>query len=66
MDKYIKLLFCGETVPLFIGTGLFVLVRDVPILKKKKLIKESNIAKVLGYTYIFGSIVGFIAVRVLI
>lgn len=60
---YIERLFCKETVVLFIFTGLFLLLRDVPLLKREELVRESLIAKVLGYTYIFASFIFFLIIR---
>ncbi|QUH19687.1 CLC_0170 family protein [Alkaliphilus sp. B6464] len=57
---YIKALFNVNMLVIFILVGLFLLLRDVPLLKKRKLNKESTIAKILAYTYIFGSIALFI------
>lgn len=56
---YIRLLFGIEMLFIFVSVGLFLLIRDVPLLKNKKLKKESIIARTLGYTYIFGSIILF-------
>lgn len=61
--EYIELLFGIEMLILFVAAGLFLLIWDVPILKKKMLRKESTILKVLGYIYIFGSIILFIIVK---
>jgi len=52
-------------ISIFILVGLFLLIRDVPLLKKKKFDKESTIAKVLGYLYIFGSIAMFIVAKMI-
>lgn len=60
---YIKLLFGIEMVVLFMFAGLFSLIRDVPLLKKKGLGKESSIIRVLSYVYIFGSIILFIIIK---
>ena len=60
---YIKLLFGIEMLSLFVSVGLFLLIRDVPLLNKKMLRRESIIIKLLGYIYIFGSIILFIIVR---
>ncbi len=60
---YIKMLFGIEMVLLFVFVGLFLLIRDVPLLKKKKLRKESIILRALGYIYIFGSIILFIIIK---
>lgn len=60
---YIKMLFGIEMVLLFVFVGLFLLIRDVPLLKKKKLRKESIILRALGYIYIFGSIILFIIIN---
>ncbi len=57
---YIKTLFSVNMPVIFILVGLFLLLRDVPLLKKRKLNKESTIAKVLAYIYILGSIALFI------
>lgn len=57
---YIRTLFNINILVIFILVGLFLLLRDVPLLKKRKLNKESTIAKVLAYIYIFGSIALFI------
>ena len=48
-----------------VGIGLFLLVRDVPILKKKKLKKESSMAKVLGYFYVVAGVALFILAEIL-
>ncbi len=63
--KYIQMLFEFNMVILFIGTGLFSLLIDVPLLKKRKLKKESIIAKTLGYLYILGSIALFIVAKII-
>jgi len=60
---YIKLLFGIEMLFLFVFVGLFLLIRDVPLLNKKMLRRESIIIKLLGYIYIFGSIILFIIIR---
>ncbi len=60
---YIKLLFGIEMLTLFVSVGLFLLLRDVPLLNKKMLRRESIIIRLLGYIYIFGSIILFIIVR---
>jgi len=60
---YIKLLFGIEMLFLFVSVGLFLLIRDVPLLNKKMLRRESIIIKLLGYIYIFGSIILFIIIR---
>ncbi|HZJ76691.1 MAG TPA: CLC_0170 family protein [Oscillospiraceae bacterium] len=60
---YIKLLFSVEIVFLFVSVGLFALIRDVPLLKKRNLKKESIILNILGYVYIFGSIILFIIIK---
>lgn len=60
---YIKLLFGIEMLTLFVSVGLFLLIRDVPLLNKKMLRRESIIIRLLGYIYIFGSIILFIIVR---
>lgn len=57
---YIRTLFNINILVIFILVGIFLLLRDVPLLKKRKLNKESTIAKVLAYIYIFGSIALFI------
>ena len=60
---YIKMLYGIEMVSLFTSVGLFLLIRDVPLLKEKRLKKESNIIKILSYVYIFGSIILFIIIK---
>ena len=60
---YIKLLFGVEMLFLFVSVGLFLLIRDVPLLKKKMLRRESAVIRLLGYIYIFGSIILFIIVK---
>ncbi|HZX21869.1 MAG TPA: CLC_0170 family protein [Clostridia bacterium] len=60
---YIKLLFGIEVAVLFIFVGLFSLIWDVPLLKKKGLERESVVIRVLGYVYIFGSIILFIIIK---
>ncbi|HZK37327.1 MAG TPA: CLC_0170 family protein [Clostridia bacterium] len=60
---YIKLLFGIEMLTLFVSVGLFLLLRDVPLLNKKMLRRESTIIRLLGYIYIFGSIILFIIIR---
>ena len=60
---YIKLLFGIEMLTLFVSVGLFLLIRDVPLLNKKMLRRESIIIRLLGYIYIFGSIILFIIIR---
>ncbi|HZK56744.1 MAG TPA: CLC_0170 family protein [Clostridia bacterium] len=60
---YIKLLSSVEIVVLFISVGLFALIRDVPLLRKKGLKRESSIIRTLGYVYIFGSIVLFVITK---
>ena len=60
---YIKLLFGIDMLSLFVSVGLFLLIRDVPLLKKKMLRRESAVIKILGYIYIFGSIILFIIVK---
>jgi len=62
---YIRTRFTGSMISIFILVGLFLLIRDVPLLKKKKFDKESTIAKVLGYLYIFGSIAMFIVAKII-
>lgn len=62
---YIKTRFTIGLVSIFVIIGLFVLIRDVPLLKKKKLDKESTIAKTLGYLYIFGSIAMLIVANII-
>lgn len=62
---YIKARFGGNMLGIFILTGLFILLRDVALLKKRQLVRESLIAKVLGYLYIFGSIALFIVARII-
>ncbi|NMA04223.1 MAG: hypothetical protein GX925_05890 [Clostridiales bacterium] len=54
---YMKLLFSTEIVVLFISVGLFSLIRDVPLLRKKGLGRESDAIRILSYVYIFGSII---------
>lgn len=60
---YIKMLFGIEMVLLFVFVGLFLLIRDVPLLKRKMLKRESIILRALGYIYIFGSIILFIIIK---
>ncbi|SES94600.1 hypothetical protein SAMN05660297_00961 [Natronincola peptidivorans] len=43
--------------------GLFLLLRDVPLLRKKKLKRDMKIAKFLGYAYIIGGITLFVALK---
>ncbi|MBU5676092.1 hypothetical protein KQI88_06655 [Alkaliphilus sp. MSJ-5] len=62
---YIRTLFNVNMLVIFILVGLFLLLRDVPLLKKKKLNKESNIANALAYIYIFGSIALFIIAKMI-
>ncbi|MDI9476017.1 MAG: CLC_0170 family protein [Natronincolaceae bacterium] len=61
--SYIKLLFGIEMAVLFVFAGLFSLIRDVPLLRKKGLGRESKAIKILGYVYIFGSIILFTIVK---
>lgn len=61
--NHIKLLFSVEVVFLFVSVGLFILIRDVPLLKKKNLKRESIVLRILGYMYIFGSIIFFIVAK---
>ncbi len=44
--------------------GVFLLARDVPLLRKKKMIRDMKIAKVLGYFYIIGGIILYVFARV--
>jgi len=62
---YIKMRFGANMLAIFILTGSFILIRDVSLLKKKQLMRESLIAKVLGYLYIFGSIALFIVAKII-
>lgn len=62
---YIKTRFTVSLVSIFVIIGVFALIRDVPILKKKKLNKESTIAKTLGYLYIFGSIAMLVVANII-
>lgn len=62
---YIRTRFNINMLVIFILVGLFLLLRDVPILKKRKLNRESTIAKILGYLYIFGSITMFIVAKII-
>jgi len=43
--------------------GFFLLLRDVPQLRKKKLLRDMKIAKVLGYIYLIGGSILFIAAK---
>lgn len=63
ISTYMKMLFDTEMIFLFIASGLFLLMRDEPLLRSKKLKRESTIAKALGYTYIIGSIILSIVTR---
>lgn len=51
-----KGVFNLAVLTLCILIGLFLILFDSPILLKKKLFKESILAKTLGFIYIFGSI----------
>ncbi len=62
---YIRTRFNVNMLSIFILVGLFMLIRDVPLLKKKKLDKESAIAKVLGYLYILGGTTMYIIARII-
>lgn len=43
--------------------GFFLLLRDVPQLRKKKLLRDMKIAKVLGYIYLIGGSILFIVAK---
>ncbi|AOY75182.1 hypothetical protein CLFO_40890 [Clostridium formicaceticum] len=62
MEKF-KEIYDGYMLVLVVFVGLFLLLRDVPLLRKKKLRRDMKIAKVLGYTYIIAGIVLFIIVK---
>ncbi|KAB3532483.1 CLC_0170 family protein [Alkaliphilus serpentinus] len=52
----LKDLFTLPILFLFIFIGVFLLLVDVPLLKRKKYDREALMAKLLGYAYIAGSI----------
>ncbi|KJF25397.1 hypothetical protein TZ02_18880 [Clostridium aceticum] len=62
MGKF-KEIYDGYMLVLVVFAGTFLLLRDVPLLRKKKLIRDMKIAKVLGYTYIVGGIALFIIAK---
>ncbi len=62
---YIKILFGTQMMFLFVAVGLFLLIRDVPLLKRKMFRRESAVIRLLGYVYIFGSIILLIIVKFL-
>jgi len=43
--------------------GFFLLLRDVPQLRKKKLLRDMKVAKVLGYIYLIGGSILFIVAK---
>lgn len=63
--EHLQGLFTFPILAFCIGIGLFLLIVDVPKLRKQKYQKESLIAKLLGYTYIFGSIALFIVFKII-
>lgn len=68
MDKFMKRfseLYDGYMLFLVIFIGLFLLLRDVPILEKVGLKRDMKIAKVLGYVYIIGGSILFVIARIL-
>lgn len=63
LEKFFTI-FDGYMLALCLFVGIFLLLRDVPILRKKKLMKDMKIAKFLGYAYIIGGITLFIIARI--
>ncbi|ABR50672.1 hypothetical protein Amet_4601 [Alkaliphilus metalliredigens QYMF] len=59
-----KEIYDGYMLVLMVFIGLFLLLRDVPLLRKKKLKRDMKIAKALGYVYIIGGIALFVMVRI--
>lgn len=62
--KTFKDIFTMNVMIVFVLTGLFVLLRDVPILKKRKLHRDSLIGKLIAYFYICGGIAIFIILKI--
>ncbi len=62
--QHIKDLFDFSILVTCILIGVFLLLVDAPKLGKQKYMKESSLAKIIGYVYIFGSIVVFIAFNI--
>ncbi|SDK86224.1 CLC_0170 family protein [Natronincola ferrireducens] len=60
----LKDIYDGYMLVLMVFIGLFLLLRDVPLLRKKKLKRDVKIAKALGYVYVVGGITLFIALRI--
>ena len=63
--EHIQGLFTFPILITFILIGVFLLLVDVPKLKRQKYEKESVIAKVLGYVYILGSTALFIVFKII-
>ena len=63
--EHIQGLFTLPILTTFILIGLFLLLVDMPKLKKQKYNKESVIAKILGFVYILGSIALFIVMKII-
>lgn len=57
-------IYDGYMFGLVLFVGVFLLLRDVPLLRKKKLMRDMKIARGLGYTYIVGGIALFIIAKV--
>lgn len=62
MRKFTEI-YDGYMLCLVLFVGLFLLLRDVPILRKKKLLRDMKIAKALGYIYIIGGTTLFIIAK---
>ncbi|MCC5912040.1 MAG: hypothetical protein JJT76_16595 [Clostridiaceae bacterium] len=58
-------IYDGYMLALMVFIGLFLLLRDVPLLRKKKLKRDMKIAKALGYIYIIGGIAVFAILRIM-
>lgn len=56
-------IYDGYMLILVLFVGLFLLLRDVPLLRKKKLMRDMKIARALGYTYIIAGIALFIIAK---
>lgn len=59
-----KEIYDGYMLAIALLAGVFLLARDVPLLRKKKMIRDMKIAKVLGYFYIIGGIILYVFARV--
>ncbi|MBM7615948.1 CLC_0170 family protein [Alkaliphilus hydrothermalis] len=59
-------LFNSFILFVIVSIGIITLLADVPKLKRRKLMKEVKLARGISLFYIFGGLLSYIALRILL